>query len=134
MSEHQHHGCLECQAFQEKLIRLVQTEFALARAATPKYLKEARLYLPSATTLAFAFHTQAQSLLRITKIIVVVSSPGTLTISERVWPVNGLTVLDLAPDGLLIPAETSVNLVQNTAGLLSLEFFGQEMADRGQRW
>lgn len=130
MCEH----CEQNQQFQEKLINLVKEELLKARAQTPRYLTNARLYLISATSLNFLAHQQTQSLIRVTTIVVQTSSAGTLTIAERTWPINGFTVLPLEPDGLLVKPEDNITLTQGSAGLLSLELLGQEMADRGQRW
>lgn len=108
---------------------------AFQKARIPKYLTQARQYIASgATSLTMSFHTQAQSLIRVTMILIVVGSAGTLTIGERQIPVNGLTTLYLGEEGMLLPAETQITLTQTTAGAMGLEFFGEEMVDRGERW
>lgn len=100
----------------------------------PKYLANARQYLQNATTLNFAYHFQSQVLMRATTIVVTVTSAATLVIADRSWPINGFSILLLAPDGLLIRPEDNVVLTQASVGLLGLEFLGQEMPDRGKRW
>ncbi len=117
-----------------EIIKLSRAILQLQASSTPKYLSNARLYLQGQTTLNFAYHTQAQVLLRVTTIIAVVSSPGTLQIADRNWPVNGFFFQYLGQDGMLIRPEDLITLTQNSAGNLGLEFLGQEMADRGKRW
>lgn len=107
---------------------------AWQRMGIPKYLSQARQYNPGATSINMAYHTQSQVLLRVTTIIADVGSPGTLTIGDRTWPVNGLTIIPLGYDGMLIRPEDLVTLTQQTSGPMGLEFLGQELGDRGARW
>lgn len=107
---------------------------AMQRARIPKYLTQARQYLENATTINMAYHTQAQVLIRVTMIVVVVGSAATLQIGDRTWPFNGFSTLYLGEEGLLIRPEDAIELTQTTEGAMGLEFYGEEMADRGQRW
>lgn len=106
----------------------------IQRARIPKFLANARLYEANGTSVNMAYHTQAQVLIRVTMMIIVVGSPATLVIGDRTWPINGFTTLYLGDEGLLIRPEDQVILTQNVAGLIGLEFFGEEMVDRGKRW
>lgn len=121
----------------EKLVHLHHTMHDLMRMQSqsiPKYLQNARLYISNATSLQFNYHMQSQVLLRVSRIIVETTSPAILTIGERTWPISGFTILDLGTDGMLITPETLITLVQTVTGDMGLEFLGQEMPDRGQRW
>jgi hypothetical protein len=100
----------------------------------PKFLTQARLYLLSATQLNFNLHSQSQVAYRVTGWIVQTSSPGTLVMQDRSIPINGLDIRDLGVDGLILRPEDQVLLTQTVAGAISIEFFGQELADRGKRW
>lgn len=111
--------------------RLLQV---MQRIKIPKYLTQARQYVQSGTTINLQFHTQAQMLIRVTMIVVVVTSAATLEIGDRSWPFNGFSTLYLGEEGLLIRPEDAITLTQTTAGAIGLEFFGEEMADRGNRW
>lgn len=106
----------------------------MQRARIPKFLTNARQYLVSGVQINFAYHTQSQMLLRVTCILIVVGSPATLQINDRLIPVNGVTSLYLGEEGMLIRPEDQILLTQGTPGPMGLEFFGEEMADRGKRW
>lgn len=106
----------------------------MQRARIPKFLTNARQYLISGVQINFGYHTQSQQLIRATCILIVVGSPATLQINDRVIPVNGVTSLYLGEEGMLIRPEDQILLTQGTPGPMGLEFFGEEMGDRGKRW
>jgi len=119
---------------QQTALTLLQREIQQWQASsTPKYLTQARQYLQNATSLEFGYHRQSQVLIRVTMMLIQVSSPATLVIQDRSWPVNGFFPLYLGEAGLLIRPEDQVLLTQTTAGPLSLEWLGEEMYDRGKR-
>jgi hypothetical protein len=102
-------------------------------SSLPKYLTNARLYLLNQTTLNFAWHMQSQQAMRVTTMIVLVSSAATLQIAERSWFFNGFTIQYLGDDGLVVRPEELVTLTQATPGAIGLEFLGTELYDRGKR-
>jgi len=106
----------------------------IQRARIPKYLTQAKLYNTSALSINFQYHTQAQVLIRVTTILIVVGSPASLVIGDRTIPVNGFAALYLGEEGMLIRPEDQITLTQNTLGPIGLEFLGEEMGDRGKRW
>jgi len=106
----------------------------MQRARIPKYLANARQYLAGGLQINFAYHTQSQQLMRVTCILAVVGSPGNLQIADRIIPLNGLTILYLGEEGMLIRPEDQILLTQTVPGAMGLEFFGEEMGDRGKRW
>lgn len=120
------------------LASLVEVNRALLmhqRAQVPKLLQNARQYLSSATSLQMNWHMQTQQLLNVTSMIVTATSPGTLQINERTWSFNGQSIIVLGTmNGLVVRPEDYILLTQTTAGALGLEFLGEELPDRGQRW
>jgi hypothetical protein len=133
--------CEQCHALMTQIEALLKDNVAtnkallqMQRLRIPKYLANARQYLSSGTSLTFAYHTQAQILQRVTMIIAVVSSAGTLVIADRSWPVNGFTLIYLGEEGMLIRPEDNIVLTQASSGAMGLEFLGEEMGDRGKRW
>lgn len=117
-----------------EIIKLQRAILALQKSSIPKYLSQARLYLLNQTSLNFALHTQSQVLMRVNCILVIVTSAAVLQIAERQIPFNSTEALYLGDDGMLIRPEDLITLTQTNPGTLGLEFFGQEMADRGARW
>lgn len=106
---------------------------AYQRARIPKYLSQARQYVANAA--ALSLRLQSQELARVTCIIVVVGSAGTLTIGDRSIPVSAnQTLYYLGEQGMLVRAEDPISLTQTTPGPMGLEMLGEEMADRGARW
>jgi hypothetical protein len=107
----------------------------MQRARIPKYLANARQYVAGGLQLNFAYHTQSQILLRVTCLLVTVGSPGNLQIGDRNIPVTGgMPPLYLGEEGMLIRPEDQIILTQTVPGAMGLEFFGEEMGDRGKRW
>lgn len=133
--------CEQCEKLQAQVtllldnnIRLNRDIQDLQRAKTPKLLANAKLYAANNTVLNFAYHMQSQTLLHVTSILVLVTSPGVLQIAERTIPVNGLTVLSFGWLGMVIRPEDLITLTQTSAGNMGLEFLGEELSDRGKRW
>lgn len=117
-----------------EIIKLQRAILQMQISSVPKYLANARLYLQNQTTLNFQAHVQSQVLLRVTCILVTVTSAATLQINDRFLSINSTQPLYLGNDGMLIRPEDVITLTQVNPGALGLEFFGQEMADRGKRW
>lgn len=106
----------------------------MQRASIPKYLSQARLYAQAQSSINMASHLQSQQLLNVMAMLVVVSSAATLTINERQIPLNSTQLLYFGEAGMLIRPEDTITLTQATAGPIGLEFFGEELNDRGRRW
>lgn len=137
--------CKECQELAQHVTHLVNELTkntaatdkllkAIQRAKIPKMLSQARQYAVGTTQLNMQQHTQTQELLNVNAILVVVSSAATLVIQERQIPINATQLLYFGENGMLIRPEDTITLTQATAGPIGLEFFGEELADRGKRW
>ena len=104
------------------------------RAQIPRNLQQARLYVQSGIQINMAQHLQSQELLRVTAMIIVVSSAATLLVQERQIPITTSQFIYLGQNGWLIRSEDQFLLTQTNPGPLGLELLGEEMADRGRRW
>lgn len=137
--------CKECQELAQHIMHLVNELTkntaatdkllkAMQRAKIPKMLSQARQYQASSLQVNMAMHTQSQELLNVSAILAVVSSAATLQIQDRLIPFNSTQLLYFGDDGMVIRPEDVITLTQTTAGPIGLEFFGEELADRGKRW
>lgn len=121
----------------EQMARLTaqyESLIKLQRHLIPRYLQNMQFYQPNNTTIQLPY--QSQILVRLTSMIVVVSSAGTLSIGTFQMPVTpGMDPLQFGIDGMILDAnQDPITLTQTATGPLGLWCFGQEMADRGNRW
>lgn len=104
------------------------------RHLIPRYLKNMNQFQASGQQINLAY--QSQMTIRITGIIIVVSSAGALSIGNFITiPVTpGMLPLDLGCDGLLVEPGQAITLTQGSMGQIGLYCMGQEMASEGLRW
>jgi hypothetical protein len=104
------------------------------RHLIPRYLKNMYQYQASGTSINLAY--QSQMTIRITGMLIVVSSAGTLQIgSFFTLPVTpGMIPPALGIDGLMVEPGQSLTLTQASAGQIGIWCMGQEMASEGKRW
>lgn len=107
---------------------------AQQRHLIPRYLKNMFLYQANGTQINLAY--QSQMTIRITCLIIVVSSAGTLQIGNFFsLPVSpGMIPQQYGGDGLVLEPGQALQLTQTVTGAMGLWAMGQEMASEGLRW
>lgn len=118
----------------EALERYYHSLQAAQKHLIPRYLKNMYSYQASASSLTLLY--QSQQVIRITGLLVVVSSAGQLSIGNF-WqmPVSaGMLPFDFGYDGLMVEPGQALTLTQTTPGQIGMWAMGQEMASEGLRW
>lgn len=100
----------------------------------PRYLKNMFQYQANATSVNLTY--QSQMTIRITGLLIVCSSAGSLQIGNffTLPTTPGMLPLSLGIDGLMVEPGQALNLSQASAGQIGLWAMGQEMASEGLRW
>jgi hypothetical protein len=107
---------------------------AQQRHLIPRYLKNMFLYQANGTQINLAY--QSQMTIRITCLIIVVSSAGSLQIGNffTLPCTPGMLPENFGFDGLVLEPGQVLQLTQASAGQIGLWACGQEMASEGLRW
>lgn len=106
----------------------------MQRHLIPRYLKNMQQFQANGTQVNLLY--QSQQVIRVTSMLIVVSSAGTLQIGNFITlPVTpGDPPIDLGYDGMMIEPGQAITLTQTNAGAMGIWCMGQEMASEGLRW